>query len=301
MTARLTRLSPAKINLALRVSRLRADGFHPIESLVALIDLCDTLTFEPDPSGRITIEMDPKSPRAASDIPTDHRNLVAKAALALRAAAGLDAARCGARIHLHKRIPAGAGFGGGSSNAAATLSALDELWELGCGAARLAEIGAEIGSDVPLFFSSPVSVIGGRGELVSPTALRLNATIVLLIPPFGCATGAVYSAYDEIGADSGAERFAALASHGALDASIMSALFNDLEPPASQVEPRLCALKRSAEAATDRRFALTGSGSAMFALVQDVETAGAVAGALTTALGPAAEVVIAGPFDGLSR
>ncbi|MCA9243173.1 MAG: 4-(cytidine 5'-diphospho)-2-C-methyl-D-erythritol kinase [Phycisphaerales bacterium] len=295
MIPRLELPAPAKINLALRVSPIRPDGFHPIESLVALIDLCDDMTFEPDPRGGIAVEIDARSPRAIADIPTDHRNLAAKAALTLREAAGLDPSRVGVRICIHKRIPAGAGLGGGSSNAAATLIALNELWELSLDAGRLAEIGAAIGSDVPLFMSTPVSVMRGRGEVVSPSTLRLNARIVLLIPPFGCATGAVYRAYDDIGVDSGADRFAALLTKGELGASIVSELFNDLELPASQVEPRLRALKSRAEHATDRPFVLTGSGAAMFTLAPDVMTAGEIAQDLRAELGGACEAVVASP------
>ena len=141
----LTRQSPAKINLTLRVVGKRDDGFHEIESLIARIDLCDTVHVSPRDDGRLTLECDEPS------IPADESNLALKAAAILRDKA---AAPQGAHMSLKKRIPAGAGLGGGSSNAAATLMLLNEFWNLGLPNSKLATIGTEIGSSAGIDGSS---------------------------------------------------------------------------------------------------------------------------------------------------
>ncbi|MGD8451332.1 MAG: hypothetical protein PVJ57_05885 [Phycisphaerae bacterium] len=151
----LTRSSPAKINLTLRVVGLRPDGFHEIESLVARVSLHDTITAHPAPDGRRTLSCDDPS------LPTDRGNLALRAADELARATGSD---FGVHLELAKRIPAGAGLGGGSSNAATTLALLNDLWSLGV--ADLARIGAALGSDVPLFFHSPLCILRGRGDQI---------------------------------------------------------------------------------------------------------------------------------------
>src|SRR4051812_35966171 len=133
-------LAPAKLNLFLEVLARRPDGYHEIESLMVTVDLFDTLTVTELDSGAIVLECDDPS------LPTGSENLVVKAARRLKAAAG--SAR-GAHIALKKVIPAQAGLGGGSSDAAATLAALDRLWDLGMPASQLDAVAAEIGSDVP--------------------------------------------------------------------------------------------------------------------------------------------------------
>ncbi len=153
--------APAKINLHLEVGPPRSDGFHDIDSLFLSVSLFDRIEFAPGPDGEIALE--------CAGMPANEENLVWRAATLLRSVgAGGGAARGGpsrgARIRLEKTIPAGAGLGGGSSDAAATLLALDQLWNLELGATRLAPLAAELGSDVPYFLSGGLARCRGRGE-----------------------------------------------------------------------------------------------------------------------------------------
>lgn len=145
--------APAKLNLTLEVVRRRDDGFHELRSVFLALDLVDTITVEGAPSITLSCS-DP-------DLETPE-NLVWRAAEALRKAAGL---RTGALLTLVKRIPVAAGLGGGSSDAASTLLALNALWNLGYPRARLLEIGATLGSDIPFFLgTSPLALVTGRGN-----------------------------------------------------------------------------------------------------------------------------------------
>lgn len=192
-----TRFSPAKINLTLAVGPLRPDGFHPLESIVSLVGFGDRVTLTARPDDRIVVECD------APGIPTDDMNLAARAALRLREeiASSRDRIVSGVTIRLDKRIPPGAGLGGGSSNAAATLLGLHQLWNADIPASRVAMIGAEIGSDVPLFLAEPerLIVMRGRGEKIDLAGhALLSVPVLLAIPPIHSPTGAVYRRFDEL-------------------------------------------------------------------------------------------------------
>ena len=150
----ITRKARAKINLTLEVLGQRDDGYHDIVSIIQTIDLADTLTFEPAES--LTVECDDPSLKSSD-------NLVMKAASLLRETAG---AGHGAQIRLNKTIPVAAGLGGGSSDAAATLSGLNTLWELGLSVDELMPVAARIGSDVPFFLHGGTAMVQGRGEAV---------------------------------------------------------------------------------------------------------------------------------------
>ena len=142
-------LTSAKVNLALDVLGKRPDGYHEIATVMQPIDLFDRLTLEPAPE--LSLEVDDAA------LPTDDRNLIVRAAVLLRQAAGIDA---GARIRLSKRIPVAAGLGGGSSDAAATLWGLNRLWRLRWSRARLSEVAVQIGMDVPFFLGNGPAVPG---------------------------------------------------------------------------------------------------------------------------------------------
>ncbi|GMU84570.1 MAG: 4-diphosphocytidyl-2-C-methyl-D-erythritol kinase [Planctomycetota bacterium] len=192
-----TRFSPAKINLTLAVGPVRPDGFHPLESIVSQLDFGDRVNLTARPDGRIVVECD------AAGIPIDQTNLAARAALRLREEIvnSLERDVPGVTIRLDKSIPAGAGLGGGSSNAAATLLGLRRLWNVDIPASRIAAIGAEIGSDVPLFLTDPerLIVMRGRGGQIELLGHALISTPVLLaIPPIHSPTGAVYRRFDEL-------------------------------------------------------------------------------------------------------
>jgi len=254
---RLSLEAPAKVNLTLRVLGARSDGYHDLESVVAAVSLFDTLEFEAAPNLKITCE--------GMAVPAGNENLVMKAARRLVAQTGCCK---GAHIHLKKRIPAGRGFGGGSSDAAAALVGLNALWRTGLGPGDLARLGASIGSDVPLFFGPCVSVMRGRGEHVEPVPAVPCWWMVLAWPAFGLPTAEVYAAYDRLPRPA-APRPAATEILGSLSRPAREAqalLVNDLEPAADVVRGARTNVRVILQEAGAVAVGMTGSGSAYFAL-----------------------------------
>ncbi len=189
--------APAKINLFLRVVGRRPDGYHDIESVMQMVGLYDDVSVRPRRRGfEIRVQ--------GADLPSGSGNLVYDAAVAFAKQAGVTA---GASIRLIKHIPIGAGLGGGSSDAAATLIALNRLWELRWPRSRLAEVGAVLGSDVPFFFQGPTAWVTGRGERVRRIARprlagepRPSAWAVLVNPGFPVSTRWAFEALPSRGA-----------------------------------------------------------------------------------------------------
>ena len=249
--------APAKVNLTLRVLGVRGDGYHALESVVAGVDLFDTLDAEPD--DRLTLTCDGLA------VPDGDDNLVLSAARALQEACGTTA---GARMHLVKRIPPGRGFGGGSSDAAAALAVLNAMWDGGLETATLAELGARVGSDVPLFFGSGLAVMRGRGEEIEPVAARCSWHLVLAWPEEVLSTAEVYAAYDRL-ASGDPHRVPATAILDRLDGPVHAAapfLVNDLEAAADNVKRSRLDLRTCLHEAGADAVGMTGSGSAYFAV-----------------------------------
>lgn len=226
--------APAKLTVSLRVVGRRPDGYHLLDSEMVSLDLVDELTFT-DGDGLEIVDGTAGPTAAASAatsagwierLPTDERNLVRRA---------LQAVGRSAHVRLVKRIPPGAGLGGGSSDAAAVLrwAGVDDL-----------ELAASLGADVPFCLRGGRARVRGIGEIVEPQPHALR-TFTLLIPPFGCSTPAVYRAFDELGARVG-------------DGP------NDLEPAALAVEPRLARWRDQLAEATGVKPCLAGSGSTWF-------------------------------------
>ena len=181
--------APAKINLSLRISGRRDDGYHGIETFVASISLADELTFERGGGrGEVQFECDDRSIPAGTD------NLVVRAARAFFESTNVPA---GVRITLRKKIPQAAGLGGGSSDAASALIALNELFQTKLPRETLAELGANIGSDVPFFIFGSAALCRGRGELVSPQPLANSLSVLLLKPEFGVPTATAYARWEK--------------------------------------------------------------------------------------------------------
>jgi 4-diphosphocytidyl-2-C-methyl-D-erythritol kinase len=178
-------IAPAKINLSLRVLGHRSDGFHEIETLIAPISLCDEIRIE-SRTGKQKIAFRCDEP----SVPKGEDNLVVRAAKTFLAETKISS---GISIELKKRIPHGAGLGGGSSDAASTLLALNELFETNLPREALAKMAKTIGSDVPFFIFQSAAVCKGRGELVNPTRLREQLSVLLLKPEFGVPTQWAYS------------------------------------------------------------------------------------------------------------
>lgn len=262
-----------KVNLCLAVGAPVADGeragWHPICSWMHAIELADTVEVRALTSGPSTLEI-----RWADDAPRPSPiDWALESDLAYRAHALLEehvgrALAVSARVT--KRVPVGGGLGGGSSDAAAMLRALDDLFSLGLGAETLRQIGMRLGSDVGFFIDADdppgAAIVGGFGERVERVE-RTPGEIALLVPGFGCATGAVYRSFDACGAtalDEGAVRSA----HGAARAGSASweLLFNDLAVAAERVEPRLARARAECAEILNRRVHITGSGSTMFTL-----------------------------------
>lgn len=244
-------LSPAKINLFLRILRRRADGYHEMASLFQAISLCDTLTFSLCRGVDRLVCSDPA-------IPVDRRNLVAKALHLYRQRAGFDFS---IEIAIDKKIPSQAGLGGGSSNAATTLWGLNALFGHPIALSQLKEWGAEIGSDVPFFLSMGTAYCTGRGEVMRALPpLKFLPKLSVTKPPFGMPTANVYQNLDVSQLplrhpDSDLEQF--------LQGNLT--FYNDLELPAFALDPRLKDFKRSLQ--TDDVL-MSGSGSAFFCFAE---------------------------------
>jgi 4-diphosphocytidyl-2-C-methyl-D-erythritol kinase len=156
-------LAPAKLNLFLHITGRRDDGFHDLETIFQLVDLCDELTITTRTDGRIVRDPPPDDPLLAA-LP-DEEDLTVRAARLLQHQSGTT---LGANIHVRKRIPAGGGMGGGSSDAATVLLALNQQWGLALPVPRLAQLGLMLGSDVPVFVQGHTAFASGRGEMLEP-------------------------------------------------------------------------------------------------------------------------------------
>lgn len=178
--------APAKLNLFLHVVGRRADGYHCLQTVFRFIDLADTLRFEPRSDGGIVL---------ATPIPgvAPENDLTVRAAEALKVGAGATASSLGASIYLEKRIPMGGGLGGGSSDAATTLIALNHLWACGLSRRRLQEIGLGLGADVPIFIHGRNAFAEGIGEQFTQVDVP-NEYYLLAMPPVQVPTAAIFTA-----------------------------------------------------------------------------------------------------------
>jgi len=195
--------APAKVNLFLEVLAKRSDGFHEIVTLMTAVNIFDTLWLVPERCGRLDLVCDWAAPlrseqqgrpslRPASplgDLPEGTGNIVLRAVGLLRERAGISA---GAQVRLVKRIPSAAGLGGASSDAAAALVAANSAWQLDWPRERIAEVAAELGSDVPFFLRPTAAVCRGRGERVEPAEGLCKLHFVVVRPPGGLSTPEVY-------------------------------------------------------------------------------------------------------------
>ena len=248
--------APAKINLSFEIKGRRTDGFHEIETLMTPISLADRLTIEVGASeGAVDFSCDDPS------LPAGEDNLVVRAVKLFREATKI---RTGIRIVLEKKIPHGAGLGGGSSDAASTLLGLNELFRAGVSDTDLMSLAAQLGSDVPFFLTRSAAVCRGRGEIVSPTSLAAGFKVLLLKPDFGVPTSWAYGrwkASQEIpGIDYSPQEFGGLR------------FVNDLERPVFEKFVLLGHLKMWLRRQPEVGAALmSGSGSTVFAVLRDAE------------------------------
>lgn len=288
--------SPAKLNLFLEVIRRRADGFHEITTFMTTVGLFDTLVFQAVPKqaadGELSLSCDwasgykafdsareSQSESLTGDLPSGEDNIVTAAVERLRQRAGISQ---GATIRLCKRIPSAAGLGGASGNAAAALLAANVVWNVGYSREQLAELGAEIGSDVPFFFArSGMAICRGRGELIEPVARTGRMHVVVVRPPLGLSTPAVYrecqptTKHAEV--DNLIERLRAGCS------KIRPAMKNDLAEPAERLAPELRSIRRVFERLDCVAHQMSGSGTSYFGICRSARHAGRVASQLRSA------------------
>ena len=252
----------AKVNFTLEVFGKRADGYHALRSVVMPISLSDTLDIEVTDDGSIT-----------SDTGYDD-DLCVKAARVLRQCQDVrhetKDARPGAAIRVTKRIPAGGGLGGGSADAAAVLRALNELWGVGLSREELAEVGAQVGSDVPALVMGVPVVMEGRGEKIEDLRLKTkDLNLVLVNPGVHSSTKDVYAACEARpldGENATAKMVAALRAGDV--GEIAAALMNDLQAPAVKQHPEIADALVSLRTAGVIGAMMSGSGSSVFGIVE---------------------------------
>ena len=254
--------APAKLNLFLHITGRRPDGYHLIQSVFLLIDWCDTLHFELRNDGQITREDltngDPQQSAHPEQLPAD--DLTVRAARALQTAC---ATPLGVHIGLNKRIPSQAGMGGGSSDAASCLLALQRLWGVCLAPDALQKLALSLGADVPFFLSGGHAWVEGVGEKITPVSLP-SATFVVVKPPTGVSTQDIFTAPD-LRRDCGTATIQGFAANANCDKnSWMEFGQNDLQPVALRMCPQI---GQSLDwlAAQQLRGRMTGSGSAVFA------------------------------------
>lgn len=272
--------APAKLNLFFEVRQRRRDGFHEIETLMIPVSLYDTLYFRSAPRALSFDESttfgeshsairfscrDLTDGFAAADphreIPTDASNLVVRAIELLRERSGVETS---AEVELVKRIPAAAGLGGGSSDAAAALLAANAAWSLGWSRSRLGQLAAELGSDVPFFLGRGAAVCRGRGEIVEPVAGLGDWHAVVVTPPVGLSTPEVYAQVEipsqPRSVDTYIEKLRGAASR------VAPQPYNTLESAALKLTPWIDRLRSEVQRTGCRSQAMSGSGSSYFGI-----------------------------------
>ena len=264
-------LAPAKINLSLKILGQRDDGFHELKTLIAPISLYDELRIDKKrPGNGIKFRCDDRS------VPQNDDNLAVRAAKAFFETTKIEPA---ISIELKKKIPHGAGLGGGSSDAASVLQALNELFDAKLSREVLTEMASPIGSDVPFFFFRSAALCKGHGEMVSPVKLKRQLSILLLKPAFAVSTAWAYSRWQDSREISGiryeAQKFAE------------QAFVNDLERPVFEkfvflAQSKMWLLSQSEVGAA----LMSGSGSTMFAVMRENVGADSVAKRAKGALDP---------------
>jgi len=267
--SRLTVTVPAKINLHLQVLGPRVDGHHEVWTLLQSIGLADVLEVDDAPGGAVKLAVEP-----AGAAPAGRDNLVLHAVSALRERTG---ATGGAMIRLRKRIPVGAGLGGGSADAAAALAALDRLWNLRLPPATLADLAAGLGADVPFFLHGGFALGRGRGEAVDPLPDLRPLAVVIAVPPLEVSTALAFA---EAGRrltsrepDATVEAFVAGHREGGVGDPPWGDLVNDLEEVVAGRWPVIGRVVSVIRETGPLHAAVTGSGAAVFGIYADLPAA----------------------------
>jgi 4-diphosphocytidyl-2-C-methyl-D-erythritol kinase len=258
----------AKVNLFLRVLGTRQDGYHELESLIVPISLADRMVVraDADPSSStvsVNLEVTGRS-ELLSGVPRDRSNLILKAAAALAKRTGVGGS---ADVMLEKFIPTGAGLGGGSADAAATLHALNDLWGCGLGPEALRAVGAAVGSDVPALMVGGAVRVAGRGEVVEPARI-IPVSLTLVTFPFSVSTPQAFGWWDREGS-TGPEPdavFEAAAPEGDV-AALARLLCNDLEAPVARRHGQIAETKKILLEGGSLGAVMSGSGPSVVGLM----------------------------------
>jgi 4-diphosphocytidyl-2-C-methyl-D-erythritol kinase len=264
----ITVFTPAKINLILRILDRRPDGYHNLWSLMQAVQLEDELALSvSDNHSTITLQCDEPS------LKTDPSNLVYRAAEAVLKQSGQTV---GLDMVLAKRIPMGAGLGGGSSDAAATIAGLNRLLNLGWSKEKMAHVGQTLGSDVPFFFFAPSAIVEGRGEKVAPVRIKGNRWVVLVNPGFPVETKWAYQqlSVNRTGVQPLSDVHAGLGKASELSwEEVLQAAKNDFEATVFKAYPVLHKIKQELLAEGAEAALLSGSGATVFGVFRDETTA----------------------------
>ena len=262
--------APAKINLMLRITGRQSDGYHLLGSVIQTISLYDHLHFYPMPPGRIELQLHGTN----NSLTAGEDNLIMRAArLVEKEARTRHQPLGGCRIHLEKHIPIGAGLGGGSSDAAGTLIALNRLWNLDWPRELLLQLAARLGADVPYFLEGGTAWVEGIGDQVRKMPDLPSQPLILAVPPLVVSTPEVYHAYDrdpdrplidlETARQEARRLWTAFHNQDWLQAAALA--HNDLQAPAIELFPQLGITAQGLAESSCRWFAMTGSGGAFFA------------------------------------
>ena len=285
--------APAKINFGLRILGLRSDGYHELDSLFLPLDLADEIRLSAAPGSdgspseiEFDLCLEEELGPARGDVPASRDNLAVRAARAFAEAAGIS---CKLRISLTKRIPAAAGLGGGSSDGAAVLRALAEIYPRALSERALVEVALRLGADVPYFLDPRPAQVGGIGESIEARRVP-SLTLLLANPGIPLSTAEVFRAWDaapERG-DAGAEPSLSGPSSAStlpppadrVDLSLRSAV-NDLESVAVALCPAIAILRDALTAAGASKVGMSGSGPTVFGVFESSEAAKKALGALS--------------------
>lgn len=250
--------APAKINLFLEILGKRPDGYHEIETVMQEVSLCDYISLEECNNGSIEFTC------SNSKLSTGGDNLVLRAVRLLQKELGVFR---GVKIHLDKRIPIGAGLGGGSSDAVATLFGLNKLWQIGYDDKKLISLAAKLGSDTAFFAIGNTAICKGRGEIVTPYPLQVKYNYIILYPGFEINTATVYKnfKFDLTKKLKDVNFLLKTLSSGDTE-KLGLCLYNRLEEVVFRLYPRLEELKKALEKLNFSGILLSGSGSALYGL-----------------------------------
>src|SRR5262249_32201867 len=273
--------APAKVNLYLELHGKRADGYHELTTLMVAVRLYDTLVMKESDGLRLSC--------SATELSSGPDNLVLRAARLLQKETGCER---GAVIRLIKRIPLAAGLAGGSTDAAATLAGLNCLWRLGLDRSRLADLAAQLGSDVPFFLYGPAAWCTGRGERVEPLTLGGALHFVLVCPRTGLSTAAVYGAVGQDadpakgpGAAAARQDWNPVPQETAIRAAVAAGraeeigrlLHNRLQPAGEKLCSAIARIHARLAELHPAGVLMSGSGSTVFALCRSRDEANSIA------------------------